>query len=296
MIDEANLKNKILKKPDNVAYLHKDEILGILRTVTPHFEEEKALIELDGKIAFIGDIHGDFSIMKAIVKQFFDYDHLVFLGDYIDREPVKWGSIHTITYLLLLKCCFPKKIILLKGNHECNYLIPCFPYQFKDELFQRFRSSELHTGFTKAFSEMPLMVLSHRIFAAHGGIIKGVDLQGLKKIEKNDTTAVEALVWSDPTLSRIYRGIGSRFDKEELLKFLEEIQANVFIRGHDYTTLGFSIYNDRCLTIFSSSEFKEEGNGGILAAWTEQEISRVKDINVEDFSNGQWRNYTVKRK
>lgn len=295
MIDEANLKNKILENPDNVTYLLKDDILSVLRTVTPIFKEEKALIKLDGKIAFIGDIHGDFPITKAIVKRFFNYDHLVFLGDYIDREPMNWGSIHSITYLLILKCYFPKKIILLKGNHECNYLIPCFPYQFEDELFQRFGSSELHSRFTKAFSEMPLMVLSHRIFAAHGGIIKGVDLQSLKKIEKNDTTAVEALVWSDPTLSRIYRGIGDRFDKKELLNFLKQIHANVFIRGHDYTTLGFSIYNDRCLTLFSSSEFKEEGHGGILVAWTEKEISRVKDVNIEDFSSGQWRNYTVKK-
>jgi len=295
MIDVARMKKRVLGDPDCVADFHDDDIAGVLRTVQPLFEEEKALIELDGTVVFVGDTHGDFQTTKAIVQRFFNCDHVVFLGDYIDREPMQWGSILTITYLFLLKCCFPKKIVLLKGNHECDYLIPCSPHEFENEILQRFGSLALHERFVEVFSEMSLMVVSHRIFASHGGIIKGADLQFLKNIDKNDASTVESLVWSDPALSLMYRGLGDRFDEKELLRFLDEIHVNVFLRGHDYTTLGFSIYGDRCLTLFSSRDYKKMGNGGILIARAEHEISLVNDLFVEDFSSGEWKHYTVKR-
>jgi predicted phosphodiesterase len=293
MIDVADTKNKVIDDPDFVASLNENEIGTFLGKVKPVLEKEKALIELDGKIVFVGDTHGDFNTTKAIIERFFNKDYLVFLGDYIDREPMKWGSIYNITYLLLLKYCYPEKIILLKGNHECNYIIPCFPYEFEGEIIQRFGFSNLHKKYTEIFSLMPLMVLANNVFAAHGGILKGFDLESLRKIDKNNVTAIEPLVWSDPALSLTYRGAGDRFDKKDLIRFLEGIKANMFIRGHDYNTLGFSIYNDRCLTIFSSYRYKNMGNSGILVARAEKKISGIKDLLVEDFSSGHWMNYKV---
>jgi predicted phosphodiesterase len=296
MTDVADIEKRVCDDPDSIAGLQEDEITQVLREVRLIFEGESALIEVDGSVVFVGDTHGDFPTTKAIVQRFFDCDHLVFLGDYIDREPVQWGSILNITYLLLLKCCFPQKFVLLKGNHECNYLIPCFPYEFEGEILQRFGSSTLHERFVDVFSVMPLMVLSHKIFAAHGGIIKAANLNVLKNIGKNDVAAVETLVWSDPALSQTYRGAGNRFNGSDLRRFLGGIGANVFLRGHDYSTLGFSIYDDRCLTIFSSRRYQEMGNGGILVACAEEEVSRVSDLVVEDFSGGQWRKYQVARR
>jgi predicted phosphodiesterase len=295
MSSVEEMKKRVLDDPACVAGFTENEIADILREVHPVFEEENALIELDGSVAFAGDLHGDFLTAKAIVQQFSACDYLVFLGDYIDREPMRWGSICTMTYLLVLKCCFPKKFVLLKGNHECNYLIPCFPYKFEEEIVQRFGSATLHERFVDVFSVMPLMVLSHRVFAAHGGIVKGADLQILKNIGKNDVSAVEELVWSDPAHSHTYRGAGDRFDEHDLLEFLEAIHATVLLRGHNYSTLGISLYGDRCLTILSSRRYQEMGNGGILVARAEKEIHRVSDLCVEDFSSGQWRKYQVKR-
>jgi hypothetical protein len=38
------------------------------------------------------------------------------------------------------------------------------------------------------------------------------------------------------------------------------------------------------------------GNGGILVAKAEKDVSRVKDLVVEDFSSGHWMHYkTVSR-
>jgi len=293
MIDVDAVIDDVIYDPDKVACLDEGEIEKCLERVISVLEKEKALMELNDNVAFVGDTHGDFETAKAVVKKFFNTNHLVFLGDYIDREPTRWGSIYNITYLLLLKCRYPEKIFLLKGNHECNYAIPCVPYEFEWELAQRFGSSSLHKKYVEVFSSMPLMVLVKNVFAAHGGILKGADLERLRKIGKNDSPSIESIVWSDPVISPTFRGAGDSFNEEDLTNFLDGIKARVFIRGHDYNTLGISIYGDRCLTIFSSRRYKEMGNGGILVARFKGEVSSLSDIIVEDFSTGEWINYGV---
>ena len=296
MVDVDNVIDDVINEPNKVAGLDEKEIEECLGKTISILEKEKALVELNGDIAFVGDTHGDFETTKSVVKRFFDIGHLVFLGDCIDREPMKWGSIYNITYLLFLKCRYPEKIFLLKGNHECNYAILCSPYEFEGEIIQRFGSSSLHTKYVEVFSSMPLMVLANNVFAAHGGILKGVDLKRLRKIGKNDLGAIESIVWSDPVVSPTSRGAGDPFNEEDLTKFLDNINARVFIRGHDYNTLGISIYGDRCLTIFSSRRYREMGNGGILVARTEKEISSASDLLLEDFSTGKWIRYEAARR
>lgn len=296
MSNGDEIVDSVINDADEVMSLDGSEIEECLERAVSILEGEKALVELDGDVVFVGDTHGDFETTKAVVERFFDADHLVFLGDYIDREPVQWRSIYNLTYLLLLKCRFPEKIILLKGNHECNYAIPCFPYEFEGEIIRRFGSPRLHTKYVEVFSSMPLAALVKNVFAAHGGILKGADLECLRNIGKNDPVALESVVWSDPVISPVFRGAGDPFTEEDLTQFLERIQAKVFIRGHDYSTSGISIFGDRCLTIFSSRRYKEMGNGGILVARTDGEISRASDLRLEDFSTGEWVQYELVRR
>jgi hypothetical protein len=70
----------------------------------------------------------------------------------------------------------------------------------------------------------------------------------------------------------------------------------VFIRAHNYDTLGFSIYGDRCLTIFSSRFYKDKGNKGILVARTNGDVSKVTEIPLWDFSTGSWIRYYAKKR
>jgi len=171
-----------------------------------------------------------------------------------------------ITYLLLLKYRFPEKIVLLKENHECNYIILCFPYEFKAEIIKRFGSSKLHDKYVEFFSAMSLMVLTNNIFAAHGGIVKGADLKYLRKVGKNDKIAIEALIWCDPVLFLTFIEADFIFYNNNLSEFLKYIDAKFFVRGDKYSILHYLIYKDKCLNIFSFSMYKGMGNGGILVA------------------------------
>ncbi|RLF40866.1 MAG: hypothetical protein DRN12_04445 [Thermoplasmata archaeon] len=279
-----------------IPYMGETTIREYLDEVIPLLREEKAFIESEMKtIFFIGDIHGDFETTKAIIDEFFEGGLLVFLGDYIDREPMKWGSIYTITYLLILKSLYPKNIVLLKGNHECNYIIPCYPYEFERELREKFGSSGLHDKFVEVFSNLPVIFKGYNAIVAHGGILKDADLNTLKNLDKNDVDALSTLVWGDPVISPVYRGIGERFNEKDLDIFLRKTDSSVFIRGHDPHLLGISIYNDRCLTIFSSRRYMYMGNKGILVAEIDKKTKHVSDINLKDVSSGRWMPYKVRK-
>ena len=79
-------------------------------------------------------------------------------------------------------------------------------------------------------------------------------------------------------------------------KFLSKIKAKVFVRGHDYNLLGYSIYGDKCLTILSSRLYKEMGNGGILVAIAENKVNKASYLSVSDFSSGNWSRYKIFKK
>ena len=69
------------------------------------------------KIFAIGDIHGCYDRLKALVEKIpidFSRDTLLFIGDYIDRGP---QSAEVVDYLIQLKKRV-KEVIFLKGNHE----------------------------------------------------------------------------------------------------------------------------------------------------------------------------------
>jgi serine/threonine-protein phosphatase 4 catalytic subunit len=286
----------LLAHPDQIPFLTESDITSLLDQVMPFFEKEPALMELGGHLAFVGDLHGDFSTACAIVQRFSQVDHLVFLGDYIDRAPIPGGSLFTIVYLLLLKLHYPERIILLKGNHESIFTIPCFPYQFDTDIKNRFGSLALHDVFLRVFSAFPLMVLSHHIYAAHGGFLVHASKADLVRLNKTNGDVFADIVWSDPGVSPTYRGIGHRFTEDELTVFLHRLSASVFLRGHDYNTLGVSLFHDRCLTLFSSQAYQNRGNGGIVVAQTKNDVSVASDLLVENYATGEWRPYTIAKR
>jgi len=246
---------------------------------------EPAVLTLRGTILVAGDTHGDVAVSRAVVKRFFDegLDHLVFLGDYIDRAPADVeSSLPNLDFLLEEKLRCPEDIFLLKGNHEAVHAIPCHPHEFREEAGEQYETC------LDVFREMPLAAMLNNVFASHGGIVKG---KNLHEIGKNDVDALEALTWSDPVVAGTYRGAGVPFDEQELKEFLERIGARAFIRGHDYNMNGIIVY-ERCLTIFSSRRYRTMGNGGILVAKIEGNIQDIDDITIEEFRNGRWVSYT----
>ncbi|MDD5502943.1 MAG: metallophosphoesterase family protein [Candidatus Thermoplasmatota archaeon] len=289
-----------MRNPDSIQLLDACEIHKILRFAIPIFTAEPPLIEIPKsgrEILFAGDTHGDFETTKRIAARFLGAPKekiLVFLGDYIDRAPKSGESVSNIAYLFALKCAYPESIFLLKGNHEANYAIPCFPYEFDTELRGRFgfEWEELHEQFIDAFREMPLMLRTENgIFAAHAGFP-----QRRRKLEKSGESLLMDVVWADPEISETHRGPKGtpRFSEAQLAGFLEGANCRAFVRGHDYHTLGTAIYGARCLTIFSARQYAQFGGVLLARARLDQKIKNALDLQVEDVSSGEWKPYKVK--
>ncbi|MCS7215777.1 MAG: serine/threonine protein phosphatase, partial [Thermodesulfovibrio sp.] len=196
--------SEIIYNPEIIESLAPDEIIKILERATEILTEEPAYIKLnasEGEAVFIGDIHGDFSTTKHTVKNFFQQSNLnlIFLGDYIDREPEPEGSLYNLVYLCLLKINFPDRIFILKGNHEAHYSVYCHPYEFDSELIDIFGSIgiKIHDSAVSLFKEMPLMIQTiNGVVASHAGF----PLHGQKIDDKSRRDLIIDILWSDASV------------------------------------------------------------------------------------------------
>ena len=92
---------------------------------------EPNLVKLDGKVTIVGDIHGQFFDLCAMIRKVDQVsdenpnNKLLFMGDYVDRGP--YGP-EVVLFLLTLKVRYPTQVILLRGNHESREMTQQFNF------------------------------------------------------------------------------------------------------------------------------------------------------------------------
>ena len=165
--------------------------------------EESNIITTSPPVIICGDLHGQFYDLLELFKKsggFPPEQKYIFLGDYIDRGS---NSVETIEMLICLKCLYPDKTILIRGNHESRNI--SFIYGFYDEINRKYGNSQPWKLFNEIFDLMPLCaVIDKTIFCVHGGLsplITTIDQIRLinRKGEIPHEGAICDLLWSDPT-------------------------------------------------------------------------------------------------
>jgi serine/threonine-protein phosphatase 2B catalytic subunit len=89
---------------------------------------EDNLVRVEEPVVIVGDVHGQYydvcnMLNKAGSPGSINY---LFLGDYVDRGVF---GIQVMLLLLSLKINYPKKIILLRGNHESRSMTENFSFR-----------------------------------------------------------------------------------------------------------------------------------------------------------------------
>ncbi|KAL7714489.1 Serine/threonine-protein phosphatase [Entamoeba marina] len=245
----------------------------------------------------IGDIHGNYRDTISLIQLLgllpgtsICPSKFLFLGDYVDRGS---HQLELIAFILSLKIVSPKRIFLLRGNHEVksvNGNIADFgKLSFLGHCCTTFGKENgkiIWEEFNKVFDCLPLCaVVDEKLFCVHGGIARALcvkDINPLEKLEEierpcsNITHLISDLLWSDPSdpeQEKKYkkdssgfiqgrRGKGTvMFGKEAVNQFLKNSGCKFIVRAHQMLETGFGKkHRDKVITVFSSSHYCGLGN------------------------------------
>jgi len=238
----------------------------------------KKLIEIKKakKIIFVGDTHGDLEVSQKVIKEFLKPGNkIVFLGDYVDRGPF---SKENLNFLLEQKEKFPDQIFLLQGNHEGHRILKFSPAEFWESL-----TKKEYTTFSTIVENMGLALVAKNVIALHGALPEIEKIEDFEKIEIGDENWFR-ICWGD-FLDEAGEELGvdpftgrPQFGKNYFLKIMEKLKKSVLVRSHQPNAPKF-MFDDRCLTIFSSSAYDRERE--IVIFDFEKEIKTARDLEIK---------------
>ena len=197
-----------------------DEAIKLAGKKFAEIEEEK--------ITIFGDIHGDYSTMKKLMKD--AHGFFIFLGDYEDR-----GREALEVYEEVLKLYVEGKAVMLKGNHETG---EAFPHDFP-ALLEEKGVGELYSLFKRLWEKLPLFAVAGDLFLCHGGLAtnscRGV--VSFSELKRNPEKYETEILWNDPMERRgcefnYDRGIGYYFGRDLTRTFCEDEGFSCVIRSH----------------------------------------------------------------
>jgi protein phosphatase len=250
-------------------------------------EKEPRLIEIKKaeKVVFVGDTHGDLEASQKIIRDYLparrslgeggkEGNKIVFLGDYVDRGPF---SKENLDFLLEQREKYPDQIFLLQGNHEGHRILKFSPAEF----WQSLSKTEYNT-FSTAVEKLLLAVVTKDVIALHGALPDLKNLGEINKIKLGDENWFR-ICWGDfidepggDLGIDIFTG-RPQFGRDYFLKLMERFKKKVLVRSHQPDTPLF-MFDDRCLTIFTSSAYTRERT--IAIADLSKEIKTAKDLEI----------------
>ncbi len=248
-----------------------------LEKIKQTFAQEPRLIEIEDvqRIIFVGDTHGDLEASQKVVRDYLKLDNvLIFLGDYVDRGHF---SRENLDFLLKTKIENSSQIYLLQGNHEGHRILELSPANFWEGL-----NSELYNLYASIVEKFPLIAVAKGIIALHGVFPDVKNLEEINQIELG-SKKWEQITWGDfaeqkgEQLAPISVG-RPLFGRDWFLKIIHRLNKKILIRSHQPRASQF-MFDNRCLTIFSSSVYGRERT--IAIADLSKPLRDARDLKIK---------------
>mmetsp|Transcript_22270 Transcript_22270/g.34452 ORF Transcript_22270/g.34452 Transcript_22270/m.34452 type:complete len:218 (-) Transcript_22270:848-1501(-) len=153
--------------------LLKSQVMKLLTMGTEVLKNEPNLVKIPEPVVVVGDIHGQYYDLVHMLNKAGDPSKLnyLFLGDYVDRGIF---GLECMMLLIAIKLNYPKKFVLLRGNHESRNMTESFT--FREEVIQRF-DNQVYDSFMDLFDSLPIAcVVDEKYLAMHGGISPELNL------------------------------------------------------------------------------------------------------------------------
>jgi len=282
----------LMKHLSGEGMLTQELLLYLVKQACALFESEPNLLKLTDPITVVGDIHGQyFDLLKLLEVGGLPGDiQYLFLGDYVDRGSF---SIEVIALLYAIKIRHPKRVRMLRGNHECRQMTSFF--NFREEAEYKY-DINVYNAVMESFDMLPLAAtINGKFLAVHGGISPELTtVKAINSINRFQEPPREGLLcdilWSDPEVENSeeagkkpkkapmfreneVRGCSYFFTFDGAVKFLQKNAMLSIIRAHEAQLEGYKMHRTiastgfpSVITIFSAPNYCDVYNnkGAIL--------------------------------
>lgn len=255
-MDEAELK-KMMKRLESLVLPSRECLLTIISSVKSIFEAEANIIEIQGNISIVGDVHGHFFDFLNLLDLVNSEYKILFLGDYVDRG---YNSVELFLTLMIMKILSPNKVFLLRGNHENRGQTTA--YGFKDECVLKY-DCYIYWKICEVFELLPVAaVIDNDYFCVHGGIVPDLSYDWIRELDRVEEYAeISNILWADPSNEILEfeispRGAGYIFGRLALESFLEGVGCKHLVRSHQLVYNGVKEhFEGKCITIWSAPNY-----------------------------------------
>jgi serine/threonine-protein phosphatase PPG1 len=246
--------------------IDKDVIKVLTMKVQELLIAEPNVVHISAPVAIVGDIHGQFYDLLELFKVSGRPPGapFLFLGDYVDRGN---HSVEVITLICLLKLKYPRRVYMIRGNHETRTTNT--HYGFYAECKEKFgEESQTWQNFNSVFDYLPMAaIISNQLFCVHGGLSPKIEtIDDINAINRFEEITPEGplvdLMWSDPREDNFTgfapseRKAGFDFGKDMVEAFLKVNNLSKVIRAHQMCQNGYmQIFDEKFITVWSAPNY-----------------------------------------